>query len=271
MSAQFYPEENQRPSERFDISKKREEPPKKSKKTKEEKKRSHVKYIVIAVILFLIALTVLILALWSKSDDSGEDPYENAENMYSASRYFCRIKYPNGWEIVPGENGFYIDSETGLFFPAHPYTEEKVEYEGEEGDANAPSTTPEPIRTPIEGVQVYGYYREVPDYVWPEATGEKDPTPPPYSIDEATKTAIDFLTSKGAKDFSSGKDFAGKKVTFKTYLYTTAEGGPGELAVCSRSMAYYFLVYDAKADLFSTYEKSFLSMLNNFEFSVFNY
>lgn len=275
MPAQFYPEEERRVANRFNTERVQGTENKNSNDNhggngKDGKKKSRIKYIVIACILLLIALFVFILAMWAKSGTE-EDPYDDVKDVYSASRFFCRLKYPNKWEIVPGDNGFYIDEEKGLFLTAHPYNEEKVTYDGEDGAPAPGGPTPEPIKVPVEGVVFSAYYKPVDDFEWPESTAETAVTPAPYNLDEAGDKAKELIEGTGAKDVSSSEKFAGKHCTFLRYRYTKDEGIKGEMFVCSRAMAYYIFTYEATEDQYNAYETPMLSMVNNIELSVFKY
>lgn len=275
MPAQLYPDEERRAANRFSMENVQGTSNKTSNDDhggngKNGKKKSRVKYIVIACILLLIALFVFILAMWAKSGTE-EDPYDDVKDVYSASRFFCRLKYPNKWEIVPGENGFYIDSETGLFLKAYPYDEEAVVYESEAGSQNPASATPEPIKIPIEGVLFSAYYKEIDGFEWPESTAETAVTPAPYDLDEAGGKAKEMIEGMGAKDLTSPEKFAGKHCTFLRYKYVKDDGTKGEMFVCSRAMAYYIFTYEATEEQFNAYETPMLSMVNNIELSVFKY
>ena len=261
---------------------------------------SRMKYIVISAILLAIALVMLIFILWARGgigDDAGE---ENMKNMYNASRYFCRLKYPEGWDVKAGDNGFYLDKDLNLIFQVYPYRMEDAAIEIAEG-ATPPAVTPEPVKVQIEDAIVSVYYKDV-GYaeVLPSATpegvtpvpvdGEAEPTEKPeaYSLDAAGEAALAFLKDQllASKAVVSEGDpenygltepdiFEGKNVTFKTYsyIYKNQDGATifGDLYVCTRAMSYYILNYEATEESYVTYKDAFVSMANNFILSVFDY
>lgn len=260
-------------------------------------KTSRIKYIVIASILLTSAIALMILAMWAK--DAGDEDASTAEadNLYSAARYFCRMKYPDYWEVTPGDNGFYLDDETGLIFQVYPYITQEVKVELEEG-ATQPPTTPEPLKIPTEGVMVSVFYQANPDFSWPETetlpegvtpsptpkiTPAPTPTFPPYALTEAADSAVEIMKTKvlpkvavqGGPEysFSGGTPYEGKNCSFRAYSYQyTAENGAimkGEMYVCSRAMAYYMITYEAQETVFDVYKDSYMSMVDNFVFSIF--
>jgi len=271
----------------------------KSTEDKEKKiKGSRVKYVVILVVLIIVALLILIFALWAKGGiDLGGDDDET--NLYSASRFFCRVKYPDNWEVSSDANGFYLNKENGLIFQLYPFTTQEVEVELEEGET-MPPTTPAPIKNQTEGVLVSVYYHESPEFSWPEesaedenenqknqddltaATPEPTASPAPYDLNKASQSAVDILKSKiipgnGGHDIeiSEGTDKTAKNCSMKvyTYKYTNSKGQliRGEMDVCTRSMAYYMITYEAVDNLYGTFENSFKDMANDFVLSVFDY
>ena len=261
---------------------------------------SRMKYIVISGILLVIALILLIFVLWAKGGIGDIVGEENMKNMYNASRYFCRLKYPEGWEVKSGDNGFYLDPEANLIFQLYPYRTEAAALDLAEG-ATPPAVTPEPIRVQIENVTVSVYYKDAgykeilpsatPEGVTPAPEdGQAGPTqkPEPYSLDAAGEAAVAFLTEKLLPDravvsegdpenygLTEGAPYEGKNATFKTYsyIYKNKDGVSmfGNLYVCTRAMSYYILNYEAAEESYVTYKDAFVSMANNFILSVFDY
>ena len=255
-------------------------------------KTSRIKYIVISAILFASALFLLIFMLWAKGGmDIGSDEH-TADNLYSASRYFCRVKYPDNWDVTAGDNGFYMNKDTGLIFQLYPFTAEAVKLEIAEG-ATQPPVTPEPLKIQTEGVLVSVYYHAAPDFAWPatpvteegatptpvpDETPVPTPSPAPYDLEEAAAKAVELFQSKilpEKHELSEGSLYNGKNCNFKVYpyQYTNSSGAlmQGELCVCSRAMAYYMITYEAKPELFETYYKDYRAMVNDFILSVFDY
>lgn len=275
-----------------------------TKETKKDNKKqifttSRIKYVVIASILLISALVLMILALWVRGDGDENASTAEADNLYSASRYFCRMKYPDYWEVSSGDNGFYINKDTGLIFQLYPYTTQKAEVVVEDG-ATEPPTTPEPLKIPTEDVMVSVFYQANPDFQWPQtATPEAgatpvptpkespEPTPTfsPYPLTEAADKAVEIMKNKvlpaasvqGGPDysFSAGTPYEGKNCSFRAYSYQyTADGGTiikGEMYVCSRAMSYYMITFEAQDSLFDVYKDSYMSMVDNFTFSIFDY
>ena len=254
-------------------------------------KTSRIKYIVISVILFITALAILIFMLWAKGGADLNQDASTPKNIYSASRFFCRVKYPDNWTVSTGDNGFYMNKDTGLIFQLYPFTTEEVKLELAEG-ATQPPATPEPLRIQTEGVLVSVYYHEAPGFAWPEDSSKEEnsaantadetpaptPTPAPYSLEEAADKAVELLEGKilpEQHELSEGSIQAAKNCNFKvyTYRYTNADGEMirGEMSVCSRSMAYYMVGYEAREDLYETYYKDYQGMVDNFILSVFDY
>ena len=255
-------------------------------------KASRIKYIVISIILFIAALFLLIFMLWAKGGVDLDTDEKTADNLYSASRYFCRVKYPDNWDVITGDNGFYMNKDTGLIFQLYPYTTEENKIEIAEG-ATKPPVTPEPLKIQTEGVLVSVYYYDAPDFAWPatqvpeegvtpepspDETPVPTPTPAPDSLDEAAEKAVEIMKSKilpEQHELSGGDSYSGKNCSFKvyTYKYTDNDGEliQGEMCVCSRSMSYYMVNYEAKSDLFEVYYKDYKGMVDNFILSVFDY
>lgn len=261
---------------------------------------SRMKYIVISAILFVIALIMLIFILWAKGGMGDSTSEQNMKNLYNASRYFCRLKYPEGWDVQSGDNGFYLDENLNLIFQVYPYRMEDAPIELSEGET-PPAVTPEPIKVQIEDALVSVYYKDVGyDEILPSPTPEgatpvpdnKDaaPTEKPkaYSLDVAGEAALDFLRNQllpGKAVVSEGDPedygisdpniFEGKNITFKTYSYAykNQEGTSvfGDIYVCTRAMSYYILNFEASEDKYVTYKDAFISMANNFILSVFDY
>lgn len=260
---------------------------------------SRIKYVVIAAILFVSAIVLMILALWTRGDGDSGDKTVDVDHLYSAARYFCRMKYPDNWEIASDDNGFYLDKETGLIFRAYPYTAQKVEVEIAEGATAAP-TTPVPLKIPVEGVFVSVFYQPNPDFSWPptetlppqvtpsptpKITPKPTPTFAPYPLTEAADSAVNIMKTKilpkvakeGAPDyaFSPGTPYEGRNCSYMAYSYQyTGENGvimKGQMYVCSRAMAYYMITYETTADLFDVYKAAAESMVDNFTLSVFAY
>lgn len=255
-------------------------------------KASRIKYIVISVILFTAALFLLIFMLWAKGGADIGIKEHQADHLYSASRYFCRVKYPDNWDVTTGDNGFYMNKDTGLIFQLYPFTTEDAKVEVAEG-ATQPPVTPEPIKIQTEGVLVSVYYHAAPDFAWPATpalqegetpapTEEESPaptqTPAPYSLDEAAGKAVELMKSKilpEQHELSESSSYSGKNCSYKvyTYRYTDSHGDliQGEMCVCSRSMSYYMVNYEARSDLFEAYYKDYRGMVDNFILSVFDY
>lgn len=274
-----------------------------NKKTQQRERRpikvSRIKYIVISIILLLSAIFLMIFMLWAKGGADTALSADGTDNLYSAGRYFCRIKYPDNWEVVTGENGFYINKDTGLILQLYPYTTKEVQTELAEG-ATEPPTTPEPLKIQTEGVLVSVYYQPAPDFSWPttaapeegttptptpEATGAPTPTPAAFALAEASERSVELMktkilpaiSSEGGPDFSfsSPEAYEGKNCSFQayTYQYTDKKGNviKGEMYVCSRAMSYYMVNYEAREGLFDSYRNAYQSMVNNFILSVFDY
>jgi hypothetical protein len=255
-------------------------------------KASRIKYIVISVILFIAALFLLIFMLWAKGGADIGTNEKLADHLYSASRYFCRVKYPDNWDVTTGDNGFYMDKDTGLIFQLYPFTTEEVKIELAEG-ATQPPVTPEPMKIQTEDVLVSVYYHAAPDFAWPatpelkegetpvpteEETPAPTPTPAPYSLDEAAEKAVEFMKGKilpEQHELSEASSYSGKNCDYKVYTYRyTNRGGEliqGEMSVCSRSMSYYMVNYEARSDLFEAYYNDYKGMVDNFILSVFDY
>ncbi len=260
---------------------------------------SRIKYIVIAGILLLAAIALVSLAIWTSQDAEKPEKEIDTTNLYSAARYFCRMKHPDNWEISADENGFYMNEDTGLIFQAYPFTTKPVDVVLEEG-ATMPPTTPEPQKIPVEGVLVSVFYQANPDFAWPveetlppevtpsptpTVTAVPTPTFAPYDLSKAGKSAVEIMKTKvlpgdsieGGPDFSmkEGNPYNGKNCKYLTYSYqyTNAEGDliKGDMYVCSRAMSYYMITYEAKADIYDTYRPHFMSMVNNFTLSIFDY
>jgi len=276
---------------------------KKEKNSSKTKKKlittSRVKYVVIAGILLLAAIVLMGLAIWTSGDADKTNENVEVDHLYSAARYFCRMKYPDNWDIKADDNGFYLDEETGLIFQAYPYITKDAEITLEEG-VTAPPTTPEPLKIPTEGVTVSVFYQANPEFSWPpvetlppEVTPSPTPkisplpTPTfaPYPLVTAADKAVEIMKTKvlpkvaaeGGPDFSfsSGTPYEGKHCSFRAYSYQyTAENGiimKGEMYVCSRSMAYYMITYETTADLYDVYKAGCMSMVDNFTFSIFDH
>ena len=261
--------------------------------------KSRIKYLVIAGILFLLALVFMILAIWTGTGVDEDENQVETDHLYSAARYFCRMKYPDNWDVKADDNGFFMDEETGLIFQAYPYTTQKVEVELEEG-ATMPPTTPEPLKIPTENVLVSVYYQASPDFTWPpvetlppevtpsptpKISPKPTPTFAPYPLVDASNNAVELMKNKilpkvakeGAPDFSfsAGTPYEGRNCSYMayTYQYKTENGTlmKGQMYVCSRAMAYYMITYETTADSYDVYKNAYKSMVDNFTFSIFDF
>ena len=250
-------------------------------------KTSRIKYVVISVILLVTAIAILIFMLWAKGGAEAGADDGGADNLYSASRFFCRVKYPDNWDISAGDNGFYMNRDTGLIFQIYPFTTEDVAIETVSG-ATQPPTTPEPLKIPTEDVLVSVYYREAPDFSWPEeeqepvfsdsVTPKPTATPAPYSLEAASDAAVAELENKllpEQHEMTGNSTYTGQNCRFTvyTYRYTNGDGEliQGEMSVCSRAMAYYMIIFEAREDLYGTYYKDYQGMVDHFILSVFDY
>jgi len=175
------------------------------------------------------------------------------DNMYSGSRYFFRIGYPNDWSYEAGQYGFYLNKEKHEAVELFPV---KMVRETE-GTATAQPSDFERV----EGVTIAVYQI-------PIENGD---------LSYKAKNAMDDLLAEvgGTEGYTFGEpaSLTTKNVTFYRTEYSYYEEGVTHrcaLYTATRSMCKYVIVTDCKGYLEGEYKETMDKMIKDFRFSVFD-
>ncbi len=277
---------------------------KRKKKSKEQSVWYQRKITLLYLIILVVVIMVLVMAVRSvisyvenntSFSSSGEDN-EKYGNKHNASRFFFRVYYPDHWQVNAHSNGFWLNEEQHLVLELFPMV--KVVH------TPGPTATPTPAvgdSTPDrfagmirdESVTASFYY-----YDYTEAQKQwiqEHPFQAPEVSQDLTEVVnrtdlqlLDKIAQEVYTNMTGSFDKAvytwdaqmtnleTTDITLKTYTYQYTKDGVSHKAdvyVAVRSSNYYVIVYDGVCDetdnAYGTHRKTFLSILEEFRFSVF--
>ena len=276
---------------------------KRKKKSKEQSIWYQRKITLLYLIILVVVIMVLVMAVRSIisyvenntafSSSTNEDN-EKYGNKHNASRFFFRVYFPDNWHVNAHSNDFWLDEEQHLVLELFPMV--KVVHTQTPAAIPAESDgTPDRLAGMVrdESVTASFYYYDYTDeqkkwmqehpYQAPEISEDLTEVENRTDLKLLEKIAQDVYTNMtGAFDKAvytwdeKMSNLETTDITFKTYTYQYTKDGVSHTAdvyVAVRSSNYYVIVYDGVSDetdsAYGTHKKTFLSIMEEFRFSVF--
>lgn len=280
---------------------------KRKKKSKEQSVWYQRKITLLYLIVLIMVIIMIVMAVRSiisyvenntSFSSSSEDENEKYSNKHNASRFFFRVYYPDNWHVNAHNNGFWLDEEQRLVLELFPMVKvlntqapnATATPAPEEGDS-----TPDRLAGMVrdESLTAKFYYYDYTDEQkqWiqdhpsqvPEVSKDLTVLENRTDLQLLDKIAQDvYAAMTGGFDATiytwdeAMTDLETTDITFKTYSYQyTKEEVPhtADVYIAVRASNYYVIVYDGVSDgtdnSYKAHKNDFLSIMEEFRFSVF--
>lgn len=252
--------------------------------------------LVIVVMVMIMAVRSIVSYVESNNIFSSEESNEKYDNKYNASRFFFRLYYPDNWHVNTETHGFWLNEEQHLVLELFPMV--KVVH------TQAPTATPAAGTGDVVGDRLAGMVRDeslTASFYYYAYTDEQKqwiedhPSNVPVLSEELTElenqTDLKLLDKIGGDVYNamtSGFDrnlytytelsvYETRDITFKYFTYQYKNMGidrTADVYVAVRSGNYYVIIYDGisseEENAYRTHKNAFLSILEEFRFSVFD-
>ena len=278
---------------------------KSKKKSKEQSVWYQRKITLLYLMILVVVIIVLVMAVRSvisyvenntSFSSSGEDENEKYANKHNASRFFFRVYYPDNWHVNAHNNGFWLNEEQHLVLELFPMV--KVVHTQaptatatpKEGDST-PDRLSGMVRDESVGAKFYYYDYTDEQKQWIQ---ENPSNVPAISedltvkenrtdlklLDKIAQDVYDSMTGGFEEDAytwdESMSNYETADITFKTYTYQYTKDDvsyAADVYVAVRNTNYYVIVYEGvnqdSDNAYKAYKNEFLSILEEFRFSVF--
>jgi hypothetical protein len=232
------------------------------------------------------------------SFSSSSEENEKYANKHNASRFFFRVYYPDNWHVQAHSNGFWLNAEKQLVLELFPMV--KVVHTQAPDQTATPkpddgNSTPDRLAGMVrdESLTASFYYYEYTDdqkrwiqehpYQAPEVSEDLTEVENRTDLNLLNKIAQDVYAEMTGGFDSTRYTWTDKltdvettDITFKSFTYQYTKDGAVHMAdvfVAVRASNYYVIVYDGISNetdnSYGAYKKQFLSILEEFRFSVF--